>query len=50
MKEDEFVWRCNTRGRDEKCINTSGRKTEGKKPLRRPRHRWKDNIKWILWK
>jgi hypothetical protein len=25
-------------------------KPEGKRPLRRPRHRWKDNIKMILGK
>jgi hypothetical protein len=25
------------------------RKPEGKGPLRRPRHRWKDNIKMHLW-
>ena len=23
-------------------------KPEGKKPLGRPRHRWEDNIKWLL--
>jgi hypothetical protein len=23
-------------------------KPEGKRPLERPRHRWKNNIKWIL--
>jgi hypothetical protein len=23
-------------------------KSEGKKPLGRPRHRWEDNIKWIF--
>jgi hypothetical protein len=25
-------------------------RTEGKKPLGRPRHRWEDNIKMDLWK
>jgi hypothetical protein len=24
-------------------------KPEGKRPLRRPRHRWEDNIKMKLW-
>jgi hypothetical protein len=23
-------------------------KPERKKPIRRPRHRWEDNIKWVL--
>jgi hypothetical protein len=23
-------------------------KTEGRRPLGRPRHRWEDNIKWVL--
>jgi len=23
-------------------------KPEGKRPLRRPRHRWEDNIRWIF--
>jgi len=45
---------------DEKCIGGSVGKYEGKKPLRRPRRRWANNIKmgfreigwgvdWIDW-
>jgi hypothetical protein len=32
-------------GRDEKCKQNLGLKTEGKRPLGRPRHRCEDNIK-----
>jgi hypothetical protein len=28
------------RGRDEKCIQNFGRKRGGKRPIRKPRHRW----------
>jgi hypothetical protein len=31
--------------RDEKCIQNFCQKSEGKRPLRRPRCRWEDNIK-----
>jgi hypothetical protein len=39
-----------THGRDEKCIQNLGRKPEGKRPLGRPRHRWKIILEWILGK
>jgi hypothetical protein len=35
-------------GRDEKCIQNFSQKTEGKRPLRRPRHRWQGTIKMFL--
>jgi len=35
---------CSTHGRDGKCTLFVA-KPEGKRPLRRPRHRWEDNIK-----
>jgi len=31
-------------GGKERCIQGFGGETEGKGPLRRPRHRWEDNI------
>jgi hypothetical protein len=31
--------------RDDKSIKNFGQKPEGKRPLRRPRHKWDDNIK-----
>jgi len=34
---------CSTYARDEKRIQYFGWKTEGKRPLGRPRHRWEDN-------
>jgi hypothetical protein len=36
---------CSAHGEDEKCIKRFGQKTEGKRPLRRPRHKWEDNIR-----
>jgi hypothetical protein len=41
IKEDEMYRTCSTHGRDEK-----GKK--GKRPLRRPRRRWEDNIRMYL--
>jgi hypothetical protein len=32
-------------GKEEKCIQVTGGKPEGKKPLGRPRCRWEDDIK-----
>jgi hypothetical protein len=36
---------CSTRGGDEKLIQNSAGKSEGKKALGRPRHRWEGNIR-----
>jgi hypothetical protein len=35
---------CSTLGRDENFIQCFCKKSEGKRPLRRPRRRWEDNI------
>jgi hypothetical protein len=35
-------------GRDENCIKHCGGKPEGKRPLRRLKCRWEDNIKMYL--
>jgi hypothetical protein len=39
---------CSTHGRDEKCQQYLVRKPEGKRPLKRPRCRWEDNIRMDL--
>ena len=36
---------CRTYGGEESCIQGFGRKPEGKRSLRRPKLRWKDNAK-----
>jgi hypothetical protein len=36
-------------GRDEKCIKFLIRKHKGKRPCRRPGHRWEDNIRMGFW-
>jgi len=35
-------------GGEERCVQGLVGKSEGKKPLGRPRHRWKDNIKMYI--
>jgi hypothetical protein len=50
IKKDEMGGTRSTRGRDEKCIQYFGWKTEGKRPLGRSRRRWEDNITMILGK
>ena len=39
---------CGTYGGREWCAQGFGGKTEGKRPLGRPRRRWEDNIKMDL--
>jgi hypothetical protein len=36
---------CSKYGGGDRCNRLLVRKSEGKRPLGRPRHRWKDNIK-----
>ena len=36
---------CGAYGRGERCVQGSGGKPEGKRPLGRPRHGWEGNIK-----
>jgi hypothetical protein len=45
VKDVEVGGTCSTHGRDEKCIQYLGWKTEGKRLLGRPKRRWKDNIR-----
>ena len=39
---------CSAYGGEERCIQDFGGKTEGKRPLGRPRRRWEDNIRMDL--
>jgi hypothetical protein len=39
---------CSTHGEKRCAYRVSVGKSEGKRPLGRPRYRWKDNIKMIL--
>jgi hypothetical protein len=41
-------WECYTHGEQESACRILMGKPEGKRPLRRPRHRWDDNIKMDL--
>jgi ribosome biogenesis protein Nip4 len=36
---------CSAHGGDVKCIRNFGSSLQGKRPLRRPKSRWEDNIK-----
>jgi hypothetical protein len=49
IREDEIGGECSRHRTDEKCIYISlvGR-SEWKKPFRRPRHMWEDNIRTDL--
>jgi hypothetical protein len=48
IKQNEMGGTCSTNWRYEKCTQNFGRKTEGKRPLRKPRSRWKDDIRLDL--
>jgi hypothetical protein len=39
---------CSTYGEKERCIQSFGGKTDGRRPLKRPRSGWKNNIKMDL--
>jgi len=41
-------WTCGTRGGGKRCYRVLVGRLEGKRPLGRPRHRWKNNIKTDL--
>jgi hypothetical protein len=45
MKKGVMDEACSTHRVDEKCVQNFGRKSEGKRPLGRPRNRWEDNIR-----
>jgi hypothetical protein len=38
-------WTCGTHGGGERCLQGLVGRSEGKRPLGRPRHRWENNIK-----
>jgi len=48
IKEGNMGQTCTMHGRDEKFIQNFGWETEGKRQLRRPKHRCEDNIKMDL--
>jgi hypothetical protein len=49
MKENEMAGACSTHmGRMRKAYNILVGKSEGKRPLRRPRHRWENNVRMNL--
>jgi len=39
---------CSTYEEEERCVQGLGEKPEGKRPLRRPKYRWEDNLRWIF--
>jgi hypothetical protein len=41
-------WTCGTQGEERKLHNVLVGKSEGRRPLGRPRRRWKDGMNWIL--
>jgi hypothetical protein len=47
-KENEMGWSCGTYWRENKCVRVLMRKPDGRRPHRRPRRRWTDNIITIL--
>jgi len=48
IEKNEMGGACSTYGGKERCIQGFGGKPEGKKPLGRPRRRWKVNMKMDL--
>jgi hypothetical protein len=42
---DEMGGACSTHRRDEKCYSILVRIPEGKRLLKKPRHKWEDNIR-----
>jgi hypothetical protein len=48
VKEDEMGEACSTNGEKRNAYRILVGKPEGKRPLRRPRRRWEDNIKMDL--
>jgi hypothetical protein len=41
-------WPCSTHGSDEKYIQSFIKNPEGKRPFRKPKHKWEDNINIYL--
>jgi hypothetical protein len=48
IKENEVGRACGLHERGEKVYKVLMRKPKGKRPLRRPRHRWEDGIRTDL--
>jgi hypothetical protein len=50
IKKNEMGGACSAYGGGKRCVQGSSGETGGKRPLRRPRRRWEDNIKMDLQK
>jgi hypothetical protein len=48
IEKNEMGGACSTYGGRVRCVQVLVRKTEGKRPLGRPRRRWEDNIRMDL--
>jgi len=48
IEKNEMDGACSMYGGEESCTQGSGGKSEGKRPLGRPRPRWEDNIMMYL--
>jgi hypothetical protein len=48
VKANEVGGACGTHGRGERSVQGFGGKSEGKRPLGRPRRRWEDGIRMDL--
>jgi hypothetical protein len=49
VKKDEMGWACSTIWETRNAYRILVGKPEGKRPLGRPRRRWMDNIKGMVW-
>jgi hypothetical protein len=45
IKNNEMGRACGTCGRQDRCVQGLVERSEGKRPLGRPKSRWEDNIK-----
>ena len=48
IEKNDMGGACSTYGREQSVYRVSAGKPKGNRPLRRPRHRWEDNIKMDL--
>jgi hypothetical protein len=48
VKEDEIVMACSIDGEEMNVYTVLVGNPGGSRPLGRPRHSWKDNVKWIV--
>jgi hypothetical protein len=48
IRDEEFGWSCSTHGEMINALKRILGKPDGKRSLRRPRHKWEDNFKTNL--